>query len=91
MALVQSRSNQSLWRIRLNRELYCGSIAHATGLEVPIPRRAPLERVWLEDPERRRSMAEAAASKVRRQFDVGVCEKPFHDRVLELVKQREKD
>jgi glycosyltransferase involved in cell wall biosynthesis len=42
----------------------------------------------LQDPERRAAMSTAAAEKVRREFDVQVCEKWFHDRVIDLLAAR---
>jgi glycosyltransferase involved in cell wall biosynthesis len=40
----------------------------------------------LRDPNRRREMGQAAAENVRRRLDVRVCEKPFHDRVMAIIR-----
>jgi glycosyltransferase involved in cell wall biosynthesis len=42
----------------------------------------------LRDPDRRRWLSREAVDKVRRRFDVRVCEKTFHDRVRALIETR---
>jgi glycosyltransferase involved in cell wall biosynthesis len=39
----------------------------------------------LGDPQRRRRMGQQAADKIRRCFDVRVCERLFHDRIRRLT------
>ena len=39
----------------------------------------------LRDPERRLLMGQEAAKKIRESFDVGVCERWFHDRIRKAV------
>ncbi len=39
----------------------------------------------LKDPERRARMGREATEKIRRTFDVKVCEEPFHERLRDLV------
>jgi glycosyltransferase involved in cell wall biosynthesis len=42
----------------------------------------------LGDPARRAAMGAAAALKIRKEFDVSVCERRFHDRVLDILARR---
>jgi glycosyltransferase involved in cell wall biosynthesis len=44
----------------------------------------------LSDPARRQAMGAEAASKVRKHFDVGVCEERFHRRVREVTRHNER-
>jgi glycosyltransferase involved in cell wall biosynthesis len=44
----------------------------------------------LADPDRRQRMGREAAAKIRRCFDVAVCEKAFHDRIRAVASPRKK-
>jgi colanic acid/amylovoran/stewartan biosynthesis glycosyltransferase WcaL/AmsK/CpsK len=58
-----------------------------------VPQRSPLHladaiEALLKDPDRRKTMGLAARARVERQFDVEVCEKVLHERVLRLLERR---